>query len=289
VVLGGDALGAALALARPAASGSAIRPLGSLWCERRGALGSGSGEWAADARGRWRGEALWRPAAAGPAFGARLGHAAFDGAESGATARPGAVIGVSWEGHAATIAPRFAASQWHFGRGEAGSRVTLEVTAALPHHDRVAWGVEERHGSRRESAGATGTFRQGAWVGWSGGPEGLVFSVRHESWMRRGGFRDPARQVATIGLTARPLPRVELGASVTLFHSRSGEPQYLSEIESDRRVLRALSGTGRRLRAQCAVPALAGRVHAAVTVPEAAGRARSPQWTVDWTRRERTR
>jgi hypothetical protein len=113
--------------------------------------------------------------------------------------------------------------------------------------------------------------------------------VRHEVWGRRGGLGAVTRRVASAGVTLRPSAGYEFGIVAAVFRARSGEPQYLSENDVDRRVLRLLSGAGRRARMQVTFPAAGGSARAALIVPEAPGRATRPQWTLDWTRRARRR
>jgi hypothetical protein len=283
--LGGGDWGVLFIASRSDTGSRAIRTALALRKEGAGAFGAGASEIALDARGRWRAEGDWRPAGAGLGFSARLGHGAFEGASRVASARPGVALAMDAETGARPLRWRSNTSIWRFGSGSGGSCASLEVVAGLPQHGRVAVGLEERHGTRRDvDHVAPGAFRQGAWAGWSGGSPGLRLELRHEAWMRRGGFHDPVRRVASIAVHARPMPGADLSVTLALFRTRGGEPQYVSEIESDRRVLRALSGTGRRLRLQLGVPAAAGSVRAAVILPEAAGRPRPPQWTLDWTR-----
>ena len=287
---GAERCGALFVLSRPDTGSRAVRAFAAIRGSSGKRAGPASGEIAMDARGRWRAEGSWRPAASGLGLGIRLGHAAFEGASRAATARPGVALALATERRERAFTLRSTASMWRFGSGASGSRVSLEVVAALPQHGRLATGLEERHGTRRNvDHAAPGSFRQGAWIDWSGGSPGLRLDVRHELWTRRTGLQDPVRHVASIGLSSRPVPGAELGVSLTLYHTRGGEAQFVSEIESDRRVLRALSGTGRRLRLQLKVPAAAGSIRAAVTLPEAAGHRRSPQWTLDWTRSVRAR
>ena len=257
-----------------------------------------SSELALDQRGRWRAEtAIETPHA--PRFGlaARLGHAAFDGAVPSRTLLPALALGAHYQTPPAPISFALTTSMWRFRAAATGARAALEVHADLPQHDRVVGGWEERHGLRRVARAPSGCdcggradgFRQGAWLEWRGGSPGFVTTARQEIWGARSGLRQVTRRAASAGVTARPVPGVEFGIAATVYRSRGGEPQYLSEEESDRRVLRALSGAGRRSRLLLMFPAAGGRVRAALTLSSATGRETPPQWTLDWTARARTR
>ena len=261
--------------------------IGTVW-HARGGVGA---ELAMDARGRWRLETGIAPAAARLALAARFGHEAFAGAVPARTLRPA----IALAGTAGTMpgALRAVASGavWRFRSAAGGARAALEVRADLPQHDRVAVGLEERHGLARlaESGSRSGAFRQGAWLAWRGGPRRIAWTIRHELWSAHGGLRGVTRRVASAGLTARPLRGFELGVTAAVFRARSGEPQYLTEDDVDRRVLRALTGAGRRTRLNVEFPAAGGGVRAALTLAETGGRRSPPQWTLDWSRRVRTR
>ena len=72
-----------------------------------------------------------------------------------------------------------------------------------------------------------------------------------------------------------------------VFRTRRGESLYLGEAESDRVVLRALSGEGRRSRLELLVPAGRGRVRATLLVTTLGGAQSEPRWTMEWIRRSR--
>ena len=76
------------------------------------------------------------------------------------------------------------------------------------------------------------------------------------------------------------------------YRVRSGESLYLVENASDRVLLRTVTGTGRRTSLELRVPGAGGRVHGTLELPWVAGArgsAARPRWTLDWTRRARTR
>ncbi|HTM57355.1 MAG TPA: hypothetical protein VL123_02950 [Candidatus Udaeobacter sp.] len=267
----------------------------SLWSLRPNT----SGELGADSRGRWRGEGVFETAS--PPFvtlAGRLGHTAFDGAVPPRTLAPRSIVATAWHSPPAPISLALAASWWRFRTAATGARAALEVRADLPQHDRIAAGWEERHGRRRVArtpgsacdcgSGADG-FRQGLWLEWRGGPPGFTTTARQEISGARSGLRSVTRRAASAGVTATPVRGIELGIASTVYRSRSGEPQYLSEDENDRRVLHALAGAGRRSRMVLMFPAAGGRVRATLVLTQAADRVTMPQWTLDWTARTRTR
>jgi hypothetical protein len=112
--------------------------------------------------------------------------------------------------------------------------------------------------------------------------------VRHETWGARAGLRDVTRLVTSFGIEAR-LPG---GAAVSLAHcvfgARRGESLYLRETESDRMVLRALSGEGRRTRLFVTVPAGHGTLRLTGQITALESGPRSPRWSLEWTRRSRS-
>jgi hypothetical protein len=78
-----------------------------------------------------------------------------------------------------------------------------------------------------------------------------------------------------------------------VYRVRSGETLYLVETASDRVILRAVSGTGRRTRVEVRAPGAGGHINAALEVPGVtdgqSSEATRPRWTLDWTRRARSR
>ena len=272
-------------------TGAAARPRGavaSLYRARPGA----SAELAMDSRGRWLGEiALSPPGRPHAVLLTRFGHAGFAPAVPPRSTRPPVALAARLESGEGPLALDLGGALWRFRPDAGGARGMLEVRAALPQHDVLALGLEERHGSARLTSG-TGRdagFRQGLMLGWSRSAPRAAMSIRHEQWSPRAGLRGVTRRVASARFQARPAPGFACAVSAAVYRSRAGEPQYLDEDEADRRVLRALSGAGRRTRAEIEFPAAGGSVRAALTLAETAGRASPPQWTLDWSRRARTR
>ena len=80
-----------------------------------------------------------------------------------------------------------------------------------------------------------------------------------------------------------------LRVTCSAFRARSGESLYLAERESDRLVLRALSGAGERIRVELGTPLSRGRLRAGLDLTTRATHPARVQWTVDWTRRSRVK
>jgi hypothetical protein len=97
------------------------------------------------------------------------------------------------------------------------------------------------------------------------------------------------RGVTSARLEAHGPAGLELGITHTVFRVQRGESLYLPEIESDRLVLRALSGEGERTRIEARTPFAGGRVRAALHLASVSARESRPQWTLDWTRRAHVR
>ena len=178
---------------------------------------------------------------------------------------------------------------WRFRPGRVGSRGALAVERELSHHQRLAIGLEEQQGTRREIPRALDGIRQGVWSEWRGGPPGLGLALRNEIWGEGPWVR---REVRRSSLAAVELAG-PAGSTVRITHGvfrvRSGESLYLAEAESDRLVLRAFTGSGERTRLDVTAPLADGRARATVGMTATAGRPPRLQWTVDWTRRLSTR
>jgi hypothetical protein len=168
----------------------------------------------------------------------------------------------------------------------------------LAHHGALAFGIEEQRGSRREPSPSTtlalaatraGSLRQGWWAEWRGGEGMVTLGLRHEGWGERAWARDVVRAVTSARLEAHGPAGLELGITHTVFRVQRGESLYLPEIESDRLVLRALSGEGERTRIEARTPFAGGRVRAALHLASVSTRESRPQWTLDWTRRAQVR
>jgi hypothetical protein len=167
----------------------------------------------------------------------------------------------------------------------------------LSHHGALALGFEEQRGPRRDrgdvtaitSASRAEGLRQGWWGEWWSGTGVLGLGVRHESWGERAWGRGVVRSVTSARVEARGPAELRLAIVHSTFRVRRGESLYLPEAESDRLVLRAVSGEGERTRIEVRAPFAGGRARAALhlnTVPER--RARS-NWTLDWTRKAQLR
>jgi hypothetical protein len=275
---------------------------------------TGEVELAMDRAGRWRAEGLLdrplaRPGAAPDSARAspwsaslrvRAGGAGFASlAERG---RPGAAQALA-AGVRGPVARRVTVSVvgavWRFRPGVHGARAGLAAERALAHHGAFALGFEEQRGSRRDrgdavtlaslAARAAG-MRQGWWgEWWSGGAGVMALGVRHESWGERPWARGVVRSVTSARLEARAPAGVVLGITHSVFRVRRGESLYLPEAESDRLVLRAVSGEGERTRIEARAPFAGGRLRAGLGLALAAERRAKPQWTLDWTRRARLR
>jgi hypothetical protein len=174
---------------------------------------------------------------------------------------------------------------WRFHSGVAGARMALECRRALGDFDRLSWGFEEQHGTRRDATDHAADFRQGAWIEWSGGASPLALTVRHEGWGARGGLHEPVRAVTTARLAAAGPRGVRLALTHSVFHVRRGESLYLTEAASDRLVLRSLSGDGDRSRLELTIPAGRGRLDAALLLGTSGGVRAAPRWSLEWVRR----
>ena len=281
------------------------------------ARGSGDVELVMDRAGRWRAEALLeraleRPPEPGGAprrvdrastawrasLRARAGGAGFASLAEGGRPGPAQALALGFEGptHDATLA--VVGALWRFRPGVAGARAGLAVERALAHHGALAFGFEEQRGARRDR-GETATLaslasraagmRQGWWGEWWSGPGPLALGLRHESWGERPWARSVVRSVTTARVEARGPAAIALGVTHSVYRVRRGESLYLPEAESDRLVLRAVSGEGERTRIEGRAPFAGGRLRATLGLAVAGERRARPQWTLDWTRRARLR
>ena len=136
-------------------------------------------------------------------------------------------------------------------------------------------------------------FRQGGWGEWRGEAAGVALVLRHEVLGARSLGREAVRTVTALRFEVEGPAGSGLGVTHSTYRVRPGESLYLAETASDRVVLRAVTGTGRRTRLEVRAPGAGGRIHAAIDLPvEAGSRTGSPprpQWTLDWTRRARSR
>jgi hypothetical protein len=268
------------------------------------ARGAGDGELVLDRAGRWRAEALLerplgqadRPrwTATGRVRAGALGFASV--AERG---RPGPAraMAVGLEGPVGRFKVGTVGALWRFRPGVAGTRAGLAIERALAHHGALAVGFEEQRGARHDRGDAaslapSGTregLRQGWWGEWWSGAGEMALGVRHESWGERPWARGVVRSVTSARLEAHAPLGLRLAIGHSIFKVRRGESLYLPEAESDRLILRAVSGQGERTRIEARAPFAGGRVRAALHLNTAPDRRARHDWTLDWTRRARLR
>jgi hypothetical protein len=269
----------------------------------------GAGEWelAWDRLGRWRAEAvLERPLGPGgdardrwTASGrVRAGTVGFTSLAEAGRRGPARALAAGLEGPARGARLRLLGALWRYRPGVAGARAGLAVERALAHHGALAFGVEEQRGWRRDSGQPgslaptgprAGGMRQGLWGEWWSGEGTVAMGLRHESWGERPWVRAVVRSVTSARIEARGPAGLHLGVTHSIYRVRRGESLYLPEAESDRLVLRALSGEGERTRVETRAPLAGGRLRASLRLTTTSGRAARPQWTLDWTRRARIR
>jgi hypothetical protein len=250
-------------------------------------------EWACDGSGRWRAEAALATETGGThlALRARGGAVAFRSLAEPARSGPARALAASATREWGALRAGAFGALWTWRAGRSSARAALEVASGLGHHGSFASGVLQQRGSRREPsprARASGT-RQGWWCEWRGGPPAARLALRHELWGARAFARDAVRR-AVVARADRSIP---FGGRVVVTHAvwrtRSGESLYLPESGADRLVLRAASGAGSRTRAELRLPFASGsiRVGLVLAAGGAAGGAKPPAWTVEWTRRSR--
>jgi hypothetical protein len=275
-----------------------LGPLGVGLLHDRGRAVQGSMGWqsrgreieaALDRTGVWRVEGAferplgsWRAAAE-----VRGGSPAFHSLAEPARGGPARALTLATHGDTPAGAARALIGLWRFSPGVAGARAAFECRRALGDAQRLAWGFEEQHGTRRDATAHASDFRQGAWMEWSGGAAPLALVVRHEGWGARGGLREPVRAVTTARLEAVGPRRVRVALTHSVFHVRRGESLYLAEAASDRLVLRSLTGDGDRSRLELAIPAGRGRVEAGVWLGTSGGVRVAPRWNLEWVRRSK--
>ena len=257
------------------------------------ARGGAEQEVVLDRAGRWRAEAALERAAGTRtlAVRARGGSAGLRSLAEPGRSGPARVLALELRQERGGGVLHAQGALWRFRPGRFGARAALEVRRAFHHHGTLAAGFEERHGTHRESGRVPG-FRQGAWVEWRGGAPGIGLALRHEALGAERLGRAAVRVVTAVRLELEGPGGSGLRITHCAYRVRSGESLYLVEDAGDRVVLRTVSGTGRRTRLEVRVPGAAGRVHGALELPGIAGArgaAGRPRWTLDWTRRARTR
>jgi hypothetical protein len=122
---------------------------------------------------------------------------------------------------------------------------------------------------------------------WSVEAAPLRLTIRQEGWGAHGGLREPVRAATTARLEARGPREVRVSLTHSVFRARSGESLYLAEAQSDRMVLRSLSGEGDRSRLEITVPAGRGRLRADLLLGATRGVRSAPRWKIEWVRRSR--
>ncbi|HET9328187.1 MAG TPA: hypothetical protein VFQ05_15580 [Candidatus Eisenbacteria bacterium] len=261
------------------------RELQSSLAVRRGA---GEIEAALDRGGSWRAEGLLeRPLGVWSAAGTvRAGAAGFRSLAEPARQTPTRAVAMTLTGPAWGSEMAALAGVWRFRAGQSGSRVALECRRSMG-DGRLVLGFEEQQGVRKDAVSAAGAMRQGGWIEWSGGAP-LALGVRHETWSARALLQDVVRSVTSTRVDARAPLGIEVTLAHSIFRTRRGESLYLAEAESDRLVLRALSGEGQRSKLEVLVPAgRRGRVLGTLLVHTASGVQKPPQWSIEWIRRSR--
>jgi hypothetical protein len=270
--------------------------------------GAGEGELAWDRAGRWRAEALIERRLGTGTAGSGRGWVASARARAGAggfaslaeRARPGPerALAAGIEGPLGALRLRAVGAVWRYRPGVAGERAGLAVERSLAHHGALALGIEEQRGTRRDRGEAAplaaagrraAGLRQGWWGEWWSGAGELALGLRHESWGERPWARGVVRSVTGARLEARGPAGLRLAVAHHVFRVRRGESLYLPEAESDRLVLRAVTGEGGRTRIELRAPFAGGRVRAALHLSTAGDRPPRHDWTLDWTRRARLR
>lgn len=243
-------------------------------------------ELAMDRAGRWSAEAGIERLRGGTRIAARArgGLAGFRSIVESRRATPAQALSLRIDRMSLKRRAGLSAALWRFRPGITGARAALEVAVRLAHHDALAAGFEEQHGVRREPATHPDRFRQGVWGEWRGGSDGLALVLREELWGEGAGVRDVVRSVSAAGAEIAGPARSVVRISHCAYRVRRGESLYLPEAESDRLVLRALTGVGERTRIEMQLPLAGGVARAAAAWTAAAGPPRV-QWTLDWNRR----
>jgi hypothetical protein len=266
------------------------------WSGRRGSF-----ELACDRSGRWRGEVSldrhgdqggWRILARGGSSAYRpLGDLRRVGPSRALTVagvREGSVLGV----RARTSA---LVSLWRFAPGLAGARVAGEWDQQLRDKARMIIGFEEQMGTRRDPrpnpTAARGAWREsddhrrGLWLEWQSAQGPVGMGLRHEVWGHRWA-RDAVRRVTTARTEVELGHWLRLRLTHSVFQLERGEHVYVPEPGADRLVMRALSGSGERVRFELGCPFAQGEIRAAVH-HQRGERTPVAEWTLDWTRRAR--
>jgi len=252
--------------------------------------GGGGSELAIDGAGRWRAEGALERRAGRMALTGRVrgGLASFRSLAEPKRSGPAQALTVT--SRLETRAGSMAAlgSLWRFGSGLTGSRAAVEWVKLSTLHGALAVALEQQQGARREPTATARArpLRQGASIEWRKQTPTLTLAIRHETWGSRWA-RHSVRAVTAARVDAALPAGSTLRVTCSAFRARSGESLYLSERESDRLVLRALTGAGERVRIELGTPLTRGRLRAGLDLTTSAPRPTRVQWTLDWTRRSR--
>jgi hypothetical protein len=251
----------------------------------------GQAELAVDHAGRWRAESWlerpWGPAHLG--LRARGGVVGFQSVAEPRRSGPARAIAADLDLPLGAARSRWHAAAWRFAAGAAGSRLGADWTRTSPRAGTLAVGIEQQRGPRRlpsPSARPAG-LRQGVWIEWSGGGPDVALGLRHESWGSEAFARARVREVSSARVDVAVVAGAHVQVTHTVYRSPRGESFYLPELETDRLVLRALSGAGQRTRAELVVPVAGGRVRGGLALSPGRAAKDRVQWTVDWSRRVR--
>ena len=246
------------------------------------------GEIAVDRGGAWRGEALLERRVGGTRVVAavRAGHSGFRSLAEPARAGPARATTLASETRSRLGDLRVLGSTWKYRAGEAGGRLAIELERRLASGAELALGFEEQHGVRREHQRDPG-MRQGGWLEWARLTSPLGLAARHEVWSAGGALRVAVREVTAVRAVAVVPGGMSLSLGHALYRVRRGESLYLREAESDRVLLRALTGQGHRTRLDVAVPLARGTLRAALHLDVRERIRRAPRWDLEWSRRSR--
>jgi hypothetical protein len=228
----------------------------------------------------------------------RAGGGGFASLAETGRAGPPQALAVVLSGPAPGVRMSVLGALWRFRPGVTGARASLAVERPLAHHGSLALGVEEQRGARRDpgpsgplapSGARPAGLRQGVWGEWWSGEGAVALGLRHESWGERPWVREVVRSVTSARVEARGPAGFQLAITHSLYRVKRGESLYLPEVESDRLVLRALSGEGERTRIEARTPLGGGRMRAGLRLASTTESRARAQWTLDWTRRARIR
>ena len=246
-------------------------------------------ELALDPSGAWRAEAIWVRGNERSRVTTlvRHGSSGFRSLAEPKRSGPARSITIGFARRQAHGAAHAILSVWRFRPARAGARSAFELERPLGQGGALVAGFEEQQGYRGELRASTG-LRQGGWLEWSNTARPLGLLLRHEVWGARPGMRQVARAVSSCRIEARLRWGVSLSLSHLVFRVRRGESLYLREAQSDRLVLRALSGEGQRTQLDVRLPLARGALRASGQLTAPLQGRRTARWTLEWTRRSRS-